>query len=69
MHHDLGRTLLALGLIFVPLSLLSFGGGVAILADVEQQTVVVQGWITQSNLPICLQYRARRRGPGRCSAL
>lgn len=33
-------------LVFVPLSLLSFGGGQAIIADIQQQTVVVHQWFT-----------------------
>src|ERR1700739_4890740 len=40
------RTLLALAVVFVPLSLLSIGGGASLLADMEHQSVAVQGWTT-----------------------
>lgn len=38
--------LLGLVLVFVPLSLLSFGGGQAIIADMQHQTVAVHGWLS-----------------------
>jgi chromate transporter len=38
--------LLALVLVFAPLSLLSFGGGQAIIADMQHQVVDVQHWIS-----------------------
>lgn len=38
--------LLALVLVFAPLSLLSFGGGQAIVADMQHQVVDVQHWLT-----------------------
>lgn len=38
--------LLALLVVFAPLSLSSFGGGQAIIAAVDHQTVEVQGWLT-----------------------
>jgi chromate transporter len=38
--------LLGLIVVFVPLSLLSFGGGQAIVADIQHQTVAVHGWLT-----------------------
>lgn len=38
--------LLGLVLVFVPLSLLSFGGGQAIVADMQHQTVALHGWLT-----------------------
>jgi chromate transporter len=41
--------LLGLILVFAPLSLLSFGGGQAIVADIQNQTVNVHGWITNAN--------------------
>jgi chromate transporter len=40
------RQLLGLVIVFAPLSLLSFGGGQAIIADMQHQTVDVQGWMT-----------------------
>ena len=44
----LDSRLLGLILVFVPLSLLSFGGGQAIVADIQYQTVEVQKWLTNS---------------------
>jgi len=38
--------LLALVLVFAPLSLLSFGGGQAIVADMQHQVVDVRHWLT-----------------------
>jgi chromate transporter len=38
--------LLGLILVFAPLSLFSFGGGQAIIADMQVQVVDVQGWLT-----------------------
>jgi chromate transporter len=35
-------------LVFAPLSLLSFGGGQAIVADIQYQTVEVHKWLTNS---------------------
>ncbi len=38
--------LIGLVLVFAPLSLLSFGGGQAVVADIGHQTVGVQQWLT-----------------------
>jgi chromate transporter len=38
--------LIALVLTFAPLSLVAFGGGQAIIADVQNQVVAVHGWMT-----------------------
>ncbi len=38
--------LLGLVVVFAPLSILSFGGGQAIVADIQHQTVDVHGWLT-----------------------
>ena len=38
--------LIGLVLVFAPLSLFSFGGGQAIMADMKVQVVDVQGWMT-----------------------
>ena len=38
--------LLVLALVFAPLSLLSFGGGQAIIADMQHQTVDIHHWMT-----------------------
>ena len=42
------RTLLvALVTVFAPLSLISFGGGPAVFAEMQRQAVALQGWTTQ----------------------
>jgi chromate transporter len=38
--------LLVLALVFAPLSLMSFGGGQAIIADMQHQTVDIHHWMT-----------------------
>lgn len=38
--------LISLALTFAPLSLVAFGGGQAIVADIQHQTVNVHGWLT-----------------------
>ena len=38
--------LLGLILVFAPLSILSFGGGQAIVPEIQNQTVVVHGWLS-----------------------
>ena len=38
--------LLGLIIVFVPLSLLSFGGGQAVVAEIQHQTVSVWGWLS-----------------------
>jgi chromate transporter len=40
--------LLGLIIVFAPLSIMSFGGGQAIVADIQHQTVVVHQWLTNS---------------------
>jgi chromate transporter len=42
----LDSRLLGLIIVFAPLSLLSFGGGQAIVADIQHQTVGVWGWLS-----------------------
>ncbi len=54
--------LLGLIIVFVPLSLLSFGGGQAIVADIQYQTVVVHPWLT--NQQFTDMYAISRAAPG-----
>jgi chromate transporter len=42
----MGRSVLALLLVFAPLSILSIGGGQATIPAMQHQTVVVHGWLT-----------------------
>jgi chromate transporter len=54
--------LLALALVFAPLSLVSFGGGQAIVADIQYQTVEVHGWLT--NQEFANLFAVARAAPG-----
>src|ERR1700686_5102411 len=47
MSEGIGGSLIALGLVFAPLSLLSFGGGNAVLADIAQQAIAVHHWTSE----------------------
>lgn len=42
----MGRSVLALLLVFAPLSILSIGGGQATIPEMQHQTVVLHGWLT-----------------------
>jgi chromate transporter len=42
----MGRSVLALLLVFAPLSILSIGGGQATIPEMQHQAVVVHGWLT-----------------------
>ena len=58
----LDNRLIGLLIVFAPLSLLSFGGGQAIVADIQQQTVDVHGWL--SNAQFTDMYAISRAAPG-----
>ena len=58
------RTLLALVLVFVPLSLLSIGGGASLLADMEHQSVTVHGWTTPREFADLFAISRVAPGPG-----
>lgn len=58
------RTLLALVLVFVPLSLFSLGGGTALLAEIEHQSVTVHGWTTQREFADLFAISRAAPGPG-----
>jgi chromate transporter len=64
MPDDLGRTLVALALVFVPLSLFSFGGGGAILADIEHQAVAVHRWTNARDFADLFAISRAAPGPG-----
>jgi chromate transporter len=61
---SLGDTLLALGLVFAPLSLLSFGGGNAVIADIAQQSVTVHGWTSSREFADLFALSRAAPGPG-----
>ena len=59
-----GDTLIALGLVFAPLSLLSFGGGNAVIADIAQQAIQVQGWTSEREFADLFALSRAAPGPG-----
>src|SRR4051795_6295295 len=59
-----GDTLIALGLVFAPLSLLSFGGGNAVIADIAQQAINVQGWTSEREFADLFALSRAAPGPG-----
>jgi chromate transporter len=58
------RPLLALALVFAPLSLLSIGGGASLLAEIEHQSVTVHGWTTQREFADLFAISRAAPGPG-----
>ncbi len=58
------RSLLALVLVFGPLSLFSIGGGASLLAEIEQQAVVVHHWTTQHEFADLFAISRAAPGPG-----
>lgn len=58
------KTLLALALVFAPLSLLSIGGGASLLAEIEHQSVGVHGWTTQREFADLFAISRAAPGPG-----
>jgi chromate transporter len=59
-----GDTLITLGLVFAPLSLLSFGGGNAVIADIAQQAIQVQGWTSEREFADLFALSRAAPGPG-----
>src|SRR5438067_1311071 len=59
-----GDTLIALGVVFAPLSLLSFGGGNAVIADIAQQAIQVQGWTSERQFADLFALSRAVPGPG-----
>jgi chromate transporter len=57
-----GNRLLALILVFSPVSLLSFGGGQATIPEIQHQVVTVHGWL--SNEQFADLYAISRAAPG-----
>jgi chromate transporter len=61
---NLGDSLVALGLVFAPLSLLSFGGGNAVIADIAHQAIAVQGWTSEREFADLFALSRAAPGPG-----
>lgn len=58
------RVLLALILVFGPLSLFSIGGGASLLAEIEHQSVAVQHWTTHREFADLFAISRAAPGPG-----
>jgi chromate transporter len=58
------RILLALILVFGPLSLFSIGGGASLLAEIEHQSVAVHHWTTQREFADLFAISRAAPGPG-----
>ena len=58
------ETLLALALAFAPLSLVSIGGGPAIIAEMQHQAVAVHQWMTQREFADLFAIARAAPGPG-----
>jgi chromate transporter len=61
---DDSRTLVALVLMFVPLSLVSIGGGPAVFAEMQHQAVAVRGWMTEREFADLFALSRAAPGPG-----
>jgi chromate transporter len=58
------RQLLALAVVFVPLSLFSIGGGASLVAEIEHQAVAVHGWTTPRQFADLFAISRAAPGPG-----
>jgi chromate transporter len=58
------RSLVALILVFGPLSLFSIGGGASLLAEIEHQAVTVHHWTTQREFADLFAISRAAPGPG-----
>jgi len=59
-----GHALAALALTFAPLSLLSFGGGGAVVAEIAHQAVTVHGWTRPDEFADLFAISRAAPGPG-----
>ncbi len=64
MRGGSGDALLALVLVFMPLSLVSFGGGNAVLAAIAQQSVAVHHWTSARQFADLFALSRAAPGPG-----
>lgn len=64
MRDGLGGSLLALAVVFAPLSLLSFGGGNAVLADIAQQSIAIRHWTSEREFADLFALSRAAPGPG-----
>src|ERR1051326_6822347 len=64
MSEGAGGSLIALGLVFAPLSLLSFGGGNAVIADIAQQSIAVYHLTSEREFADLFALARAAPGPG-----
>jgi chromate transporter len=64
MGDPFGRNLLALVALFVPLSLLSFGGSNSVIADIAHQSVAVRHWTSDREFADLFALSRAAPGPG-----
>ena len=64
MREGLGDDLVALAIVFAPLSLLSFGGGNAVLADIATQAITVHHWTSEREFADLFALSRAAPGPG-----
>jgi chromate transporter len=60
----MAERLLALFLVFAPLSLVSIGGGTSIFAEMQRQSVTVHGWLTDAQFTDLFAISRAAPGPG-----
>jgi len=63
------KTLATLALVFAPLSLVSIGGGPAVIAEMQHQAVVVHQWMTQREFADLFAIARAAPGPGTLLAI
>lgn len=56
--------LLALAAVFAPLSLVAFGGGTAVIADIAHQSIAVHGWTSEREFADLFALSRAAPGPG-----
>lgn len=54
--------LITLALVFTQLSVLAFGGGNAILPEMQHQVVNIHHWMSAASLAHCLQWHRLHQG-------
>jgi chromate transporter len=64
MRDDYGDALFRLIAVFAPLSLLSFGGSNAVIADIAHQSVAVQHWTSEREFADLFALSRAAPGPG-----
>jgi chromate transporter len=64
MRDTAAGTLLALFAVFAPLSLLSFGGGNVVIADIAHQSIAVRHWTSERDFADLFALSRAAPGPG-----